>query len=593
MSYKNLSLSKKRQTAMKKLKFMLLLILGNLHSIINAQVSLEWAKSIGGEGTDEGIAIAIDENGNIYSTGTFESTVDFDPSDNVLNLTSGGAYDIFITKLNTDGNLIWSKRIGGSEYDTGISISIDNNDDVIVSGRFNGTVDFDPGVAIYNLTSDELSDVFICKLNSSGDFLWAKQISGIDQYSFATSTSLTFDQFDNIYSTGYFFGAADFDPGSSNYNLTATGQTDSFILKLNSAGDFIWVKQFACINYWNRVKSYCIVVDAEQNVYTTGEFEGLIDFDPGIDTVFYYISGKMFVTKLNANGDFEWTKIIRNDQGYFNITSLFVDSNKDIYTTGSFSRTADFDPSDFGEYLFTTTTSNSDIFISKLDSLGNFVWAKRLGSTGDDQSNSLFVDLNGNVYTTGYFAGETDFDPNDEIYNLESVGYDDIFISKLDNLGNFVAAHQLGGSFYEQGKAILVDENNTIYTTGFFHETVDFDPSEGVFNLMSGGFSDIYIHKMNQDVVDLNEYVSNSFFSINPNPSSTEITIGYSLNGLQNISFSIYDIRGRLIKKIEKGNKPAGKYVLEKVDISKLATGIYFVQMQTDKESIVKKLVKD
>ena len=106
----------------------------------------------------------------------------------------------------------------------------------------------------------------------------------------------------------------------------------------------------------------------------------------------------------------------------------------------------------------------------------NFAWAKQLGGVGSENSYAIAVDANGNVYTTGYFWLTTDFDPGIGTYNLTSAGLYDIFVSKLDASGNFIWAKQIGGTSNDVGFSITVDANGNIYTTGYFRDTVDFDP---------------------------------------------------------------------------------------------------------------------
>src|SRR5437764_6726918 len=85
----------------------------------------QWAKSIGGAGMDVGNSIAVDASGNVYTTGSFEGIVDFNPGAGVFNLTSSGLTDMFISKLDAYGNFVWAKAIDGPDYDFGNSIAID------------------------------------------------------------------------------------------------------------------------------------------------------------------------------------------------------------------------------------------------------------------------------------------------------------------------------------------------------------------------------------------------------------------------------------------------------------------------------------
>jgi len=129
---------------------------------------------MGGEGADMSSDIAVDSSGNIYTTGYFYDTADFAPGLGIFNLTSSGYEDIFISKLNVDGSFAWAKSIGGEGWlDNGNGIALDVNGNVYITGSFTGTVDFDPGIGIFNLASAGYNDAFISKLDNNGNFVWA------------------------------------------------------------------------------------------------------------------------------------------------------------------------------------------------------------------------------------------------------------------------------------------------------------------------------------------------------------------------------------------------------------------------------------
>src|ERR1035437_9575750 len=135
----------------------------------NAQNFL-WAKSMGGTGNDIGYSIALDASGNVYTTGYFYGTVDFDPGAGTFNLTSAGNYALFISKLDASGNFVWAKQIGGTSSGAlGQFISLDASGNIYTTGCFFGTVDFDPGAGTSNLTSSSTNDIFVSKLDASGN----------------------------------------------------------------------------------------------------------------------------------------------------------------------------------------------------------------------------------------------------------------------------------------------------------------------------------------------------------------------------------------------------------------------------------------
>jgi hypothetical protein len=353
---------------------------------LNAQ-TLDWAKSFGGSlDYDEGSSITVDASGNVYSTGYFRGTVDFDPGAGTANHTSVGLEDIFVQKLDPSGNFIWAITIGGSSFDRGYSITVDALGNVYTIGHFRGTVDFDQGAGIANLTSVGNEDIFVQKLDASGNFIWAKSFGASDE---DEGSSITVDASGNVYSSGYFRGTVDFDPGAGTANLTSAGDWDIFVQKLDASGNFIWAKSFGGISTDFGV---AITVDASGNVYTTGRFSETVDFDPGAGTAnltsaAYY---DVFVQKLDASGNFIWVKSFGgsySDGG----NSITVDASGNVYTIGFFIDTVDFDPG-VGTANLTSSEGTYDTFVQKLDASGNFIWAHSFGGISTDYGNAITVD---------------------------------------------------------------------------------------------------------------------------------------------------------------------------------------------------------
>lgn len=165
--------------------------------LVNAQSpNWKWAKSIGGTDHDYGNSIAIDADGNIYTTGTFSGTVDFDPGPGTYNLTSAGVMAIFISKMDSSGNFIWAKQFSDVNGVKAASqfITIDAFGSVYTTGHFQGTYDFNPGLGTFNLFSSQRG-IFISKLDTAGNFVWAKQMSGAND---AYGYSIALDVWGNI-----------------------------------------------------------------------------------------------------------------------------------------------------------------------------------------------------------------------------------------------------------------------------------------------------------------------------------------------------------------------------------------------------------
>ncbi|MCZ4317449.1 SBBP repeat-containing protein [Aequorivita viscosa] len=556
------------------------LLLAGIHTSYSQNTVFEWTNRMGGSLFDNGNCITTDANGNVYTIGQFQGTVDFDPGAGTANLVAVGQGDIFIQKLDASGNFLWAKQMGGPDSDFGKSITTDAAGNVYITGSFRETVDFDPGVGTFNLTSAGWDDIFIQKLDSNGNFLWAKQMgaAGID-----AGYSITLDATGNVYTTGYFEHAIDFDPGAGTNILTSAGGWDIFIQKLDADGNFIWAKQTGGIDWDN---GFSIIIDATGNILTTGNFQYTVDFDPGAGTTNLTAEGSwdIFIQKLDADGNFLWAKQMGGPSEELS-ASIATDTNGNVYITGYFQGTVDFDPGSETSYL--TSSGGLDAFIQKLDVNGNFLWVKQLGSTGFDEGKSIVVDANGNVYVTGYFSHTVDFDPGAGVANLTSEGGADIFILKLDTNGDFVWANRIGGSEDDTGNCIFIAADGYIFTTGDFRETADFDPGPETSNLTSAGLTDIFILKLSETTLGIPENTFPEKFEVYPNPTNGKFTIDLG-EEYRNITVEITNIVGQLIS--------SEKYVATKIVAKEITSsaGIYFVKVATT-EGLTKtlKLIKN
>ena len=503
---------------------------------LNAQ-TLDWVKTFGGIGYDIGNSVTVDDEGNIYTTGSFNDTVDFDPGPDVMKLNPGRGSAIFIQKLDANGNFIWAKSCGGKGNQIGQSIKVDAMGDVYTTGIFQDTIDFNPGTGVANLSAVGEEDVFILKLDANGNFLWAKSFGGIEM---DRGYSIAIDAEGNVYTTGYFIDTVDFDPGTGVTNLSAVGGKDIFILKLDPNGNFVWAKSFG------GTEGIGIAIDGMGNVITTGYFSDTVDFDPGTGVMNLTSAGEtdIFILKLDANGNLLWAK---SCGGYWIVgggISITFDATNNVYTTGAFDGTVDFDPGTGVKNL--SAMGESDIFIQKLDAQGNFIWAKTFGGNDFDQSYSIAIDAESNVYSIGDFVGTVDFDPGTGVANLSAVKDGDIFIQKLDAQGNFIWAKSFGGEGHNFGSSIDVDAANNIYTTGLFRNTVDFDPGTDVKNLKSIGGYDIYVHKMKQTATGVADIDNGIDISLYPNPSNGFIHIALN-EAVGEASITITDLQGKII----------------------------------------------
>lgn len=405
-------------------------------SKLDAAGNFVWARSLSGT-SNEGISdLTTDAAGNVYSVGYFSGIADFDPGAGTYTLSAMGTADAFISKLDAAGNFVWAKQLGGAGTTFyAQSITLDPSGNVHVLGNMNGTADLDPGAGTYTLSSGGYNSVCMVKLDATGSFILAQQ------YYCAVSNGLwgneiASDVAGNIYITGSFFNTVDFDAGAGTYNLSSINGVSTFITKTDANGNFVWAKSVGNTNQniFN-TNPASIVVDSQQNVYTTGWFEGSIDFDPGPGTYLktsfsssvYTLNN--YILKLDASGNFAWVQIIDDTVISCTGSALATDPSDNVYLAGCYAGTVDFDA---GVNTYTLTSQGlNDAFILKLNPQGNLMWANSMGGAGDDYSLSMSVDAVGHVYMAGAFEGTADFNPGVGVTSLTSNGQNDAFVMKM------------------------------------------------------------------------------------------------------------------------------------------------------------------
>ena len=502
-------------------------------------------------------SVAVDASGNQYVTGWFFNTANFNNSGGSTSVSSNGQHDIYIAKYNPSGQAIYAVAMGSGMMDVGQAIGADAAGNVYVTGQFNGTVDFDPGPGVANLTSVD-QDIFIAKYGPTGQYLWAFNIGGS---SYDEGLGLEVDASGNVYVTGQFQQTADFDPGAATATLTAQNQQEIFVAKYNSAGAY----QFAfSVGGWGTDIGMALTLDASANIYVTGMFTGTLDFDPGPGTgnISSY-SSDIFVAKYTSTGSFVLARSIvsfPSSTPFSRSQAIAVDGAGNITLAGSFRGSMDFDPG-AGEVRF-DSRGYDDGFIVRLNASGNFVTAKQIGGTESDDISGLALDAAGNAFIAGSYGSPVlDFEPG---VTLTSNGNFSSFFAKYDASLNYVSATQPTGtgpsfaadlavtpagnvlvhgrfrdqytygsstltfnSFFEEngylletdnnlglvsllqqgiwpsenlsedGRSVMMDAAGNVYVAGLFSGAIDIDPGPGVTTLTPVGQTDIYFAAFN------------------------------------------------------------------------------------------------
>jgi hypothetical protein len=294
--------------------------------------------------------------------------------------------------------------------------------------------------------------------------------------------------------TGAFEATADFDPGPGIDEHVPNGYEDIFLSKFDSFGEFQWARTWGGINY---DRGCGVAVDGSGKVYVTGSFLGTVDFDPGagIDEHTSTDGGSnIFVSGFDSSGEFQWARTW-GEPGAGEGWGVAVDGSGNVCVTGLFIATVDFDPGSGTDYHSAIGVSFPDVFLSKFDSFGSFQWARTWGGTEDDMGWGVAVDGTGNVCVTGWFTDIVDFDPGTGIDEHASNGLLDVFLSRFDSSGEFQWARTWGGKYGDLGLNVAIDGSGSVYVTGTFAGTVDFDPGDDTDYHTSPDFGGIFLSK--------------------------------------------------------------------------------------------------
>lgn len=386
----------------------------------NASGELIWAKKIGGGEAEFGSSIRyikarmeLDASGNIFIAGTFNYTGDFDPGPGVTNLVptnNEGLSDIFFTRWDTNGTMIWVKQIGGTSYDEANDIALNGSGNIFITGSYRNTVDFNPGGGVHSITTTQTSiNGYIAEYTSAGDFVWAGGL-----FRGQTSTPLIQGSTVAVNSQGELFVGGYYEINSN----TKQGYIAEISTTYNLTRDYEYQSTFS-----SEIKA--IAIDENDNVYSTIDFFGLLD---GLDAS----DGRILVTKILPNGAQEWKKQLGGGATYGYGRGIATGQLGEVYVIGEFGGTGDFDPSPGVLEL----TGKS--FLAGLDEDGNlFRSAKAIDVRGASATPPVyggFVSIacsSGRIYLGGAYEDGNDVNPSPTATPLSGMGLTDAFFSVL------------------------------------------------------------------------------------------------------------------------------------------------------------------
>ncbi|MDP1726639.1 MAG: T9SS type A sorting domain-containing protein [Bacteroidota bacterium] len=404
----------------------------------------EWAKQFTGSNIESITGSAIDAQGNVYLAGHFMDTMDANPGPAYYPLISRSLVDCFIIKLTADGVFTWALQYGGNGNGTisANALHIDLFGNLLITGKYADTVDFDPSAAVFKLNAQgTLSDMYVLKLSNDGVFKWAKSF-GNPSYESESSNDICSDSMGNVYAVGYFANPLDFNPDSAQFYISPNGDADAFLLKLDSNGLFVRASKVG-----TNKRAQAVAINKLGQVFYVGASTG------GING--YEIN----VSLIRANGTVQWSRETgssSHDIAY----AIAIDEANNLYLTGHFIGTVSF-----GVGLTLMHGAAYAPFIWKLDKFGNTIWAIEVSgiwnSVKNAEGNSLCIKDN-----IIYIAG-----------NAHTLNAQNGFFGKYDTSGVKIFTTVFESTQNaNQCSNIKCGNNGSIYVSNNFSKTVDLCP---------------------------------------------------------------------------------------------------------------------
>ncbi len=438
-------------------------LLFSLSLITFSAHSQYWLRQGSGATNNMAYAIAVDNNGNTYSTGYFSSNITF----GALTLNATGVIDLFILKTDPTGQILWAKNAGGTNITQGLTIAVNSNN-IAVSGFFYGSSTFD--TQTINATGQK--DVFVANYDLNGNLNWVTTAGGNEQ---EQGNKVAFDSNGNILLTGE-FASTNFIAGSQNLS-SGSNSLDVFTLKYDAAGNCLWAKS-GTSNYTDRGNQ--ITSDASGNVYVAGEFSDTITFDQVHNNA---MNNALFIIKYNSLGQEQWFRGMGSGNTV-KMKGLQINSAGELITTGNYTSILYY--FEFPTTFTLSNTYSNNIFISKINTSGDLIWSSTDGS--DEPVSAECLSILPSPNSQDIFIGGTyqcRFDDYSNQYGSGvfcSIGYNDCFVAKYDNSGTWLWSRSFGGHENDYLYGLASDAQGLASICGAFSKNIFF--SENSINFL-------------------------------------------------------------------------------------------------------------
>ncbi len=357
--------------------------------------------------------------------------------------------------------------IGGIDNDFVYASASDKAGNYYVTGSFGSTAIF----GSVSLTSFGDEDMFVAKYDVSGALLWVRQAGGTLK---DRGQGISVDSTGSVYVSGLFTNLAFFD----SQMVTAAGNQDAFIAKYSSNGTLAWVKTQG--GFFDD-QAIGIQSDEIGNSYITGSFQGIASFN-GLPMVSRG-GDDIWVAKYNNLGEVQWVNQAGGTSEETGHT-IALDVSRNVIIGGLFQGTPTF-----GSSTTLTSAGSTDGFVAKYTTLGQFVWATKMGGAQADAIYAVKSDYSGNVYVAGMARNNATFG----LLPIASNGEKDAIVAKLSKAGSPLWVKSIGGTGNDAAKSLAIDANANVYIAGSFRNSLTL----GRKTVVSSGLNDIFVASFN------------------------------------------------------------------------------------------------
>lgn len=417
------------------------------------QGALLWVKTVGGNGDEQGTRVHLDNAGNVYIVGTIgeeSSTIYLDTAANAptINKNANGFNytEPFVAKYDNNGTFQWAKTFGGGGYDMGGSLTVSKDGSSVYAGAM-----------VSPMYATDTNGILLQKFDgANGNTIWRKHLEG---QGLLSPMGMVLDTQENLYVTGAlnYADTVDFDPSGNVVNwVSAGGAGNAFLAKYDAAGNYVWVQGGLQMNANRTAQSHYLAIDANNDLYITGYFNGDLTMDSSGTIVLLNVNANDgFTAKYNSDGHCIWAN------SYGSVSNegsdgIALDRAGNVIITGTFRFTVDFNP---GTGIDTLVAAGSaDACWVKYDPAGNYLQAGRLGGSNDEFGRKIGVDGSGNIYLCGEFRSKpATMEPGTAADTLSAYGVEDAFIVKLictDTSTTHLTVVECGESYSFDGQLV-------------------------------------------------------------------------------------------------------------------------------------------